>query len=268
MGDRVSIEIHGAAAAAYEELRGDRQRTLVGPEDDMWATFADLGEPYSLTRGGRLAGRFSVDEEQRLHGFYVSDDFEAMSAGLLSRVVTELDVSAAMTSTVDPVFLSLCLTAGGTAEPTGLVYHHVADPTVTELVEVRTAVAADHAAAVTFCRAELEAPEAFLNAYLGERIDRGELHLVEVAEMIVASGECRVDRRAPGNAHLGLVVGAELRGKGLGARLMHTLTGIALEQGLTPRCSTEPANLAAQTVIRHAGFRTRHQVFRVTLPAS
>ena len=45
---------------------------------------------------------------------------------------------------------------------------------------------------------------------------------------------------------------------------MHTLTEICKDHDLTPRCSTEPTNLAAQTVIRRAGFRTRHQIFKVS----
>ncbi len=45
---------------------------------------------------------------------------------------------------------------------------------------------------------------------------------------------------------------------------MYTLTEICQDQDMTPRCSTEPTNTAAQTVIRRAGFRTRHQIFKIT----
>jgi hypothetical protein len=48
---------------------------------------------------------------------------------------------------------------------------------------------------------------------------------------------------------------------------MRTLTEICKDHHLTPRCSTEPINLAAQTVIRRAGFRTRHQVFKIGVAA-
>ncbi len=116
-----------------------------------------------------------------------------------------------------------------------------------------------------FYQAETGAPDAFLTSYLAERIDLHELYLVEADGGIAATGECRVDTRAPGNAHLGLVVGTELRGQGMGGRLMHTLTKVCKDQDMVPRCSTEPTNVAAQKVIRRAGFRNRHQVFRVAM---
>lgn len=252
-------------AAAYEQLRMDRHRTLVAPEDDMWATFADLAVPHAIMIGDELVGRFSVDDEHQLHAFFVTDAFEPLAPALFARVVGELGVSAAIASTVDPLFLALSLSAGGGAEPVALLYDHVAPPTYDASVDVRLAVGADHAAAVEFARAATGSPDSFLVPYLEVRIGLGELYLVEIDGAIVASGECRVDQRTPGQAHLGLIVGADRRGHGLGSRLLHTLTEVCHAQDLRPLCSTEPTNLAAQKAIRRAGFRNRHHVFRVDL---
>ena len=260
--DPATIMINAEAADAYRRLGAERQRTLVAPEDDMWATFADMAEPHTLTVGTQLVGRFSVDDDNQLHGFYVRDDFEEYAAELLVHVVDDMDITAAIASTVDPAFLSLSLAAGGPADPVALMYGHIARPVSDETVDVRLAASADHPAAVAFYRAETGSPEVFLEPFLAERIELHELYLVEADGRIAATGECRADQRAPGNAHLGLVVGSELRGRGVGSRLMHTLTEICRDHGVTPRCSTEPTNLAAQTVIRRAGFRTRHQIFR------
>ena len=257
------FEIHPNAADSYKQLAGERRRTLVEPEDDMWATFADRAEPHALRLGAKLVGRFSVDEESQLHGYYVTDEFEAMAAALFVRVVDEMNVSAALTSTVDPKFLSLSLAAGGVAQPVALMYEHVARSESDETVDVRLAGTADHSAAVRFYRAESGSSEPFVTPFVAERIDHHELFLVEANGKIVATGECRTDNRAPGNAHLGLVVGSELRSQGIGSRLMHTLTEVCKEQGMTPLCSTEPTNTAAQRVIRRAGYRSRHQVFSV-----
>ena len=232
----------------------------------MWAAFADLAEPHSLTFDGQLVGRFSLDDERRLHGFYLREEFEPMAADLLARVVAELDVAAVMTSTVDPSLLALTLASGGTARSTGLMYDHVHDSVVDDTLELRVAGDGDHRSAVAFAQRELGAPESFLGPYLAQRIELGELYLLEVSGAIVASGECRIDTRSPGNAHLGLVVGEQLRGQGLGSRLMHTLTEIALSRDLIPRCSTEPTNTAAQRAIRRAGFRNRHHVLSVVPP--
>lgn len=263
--DPVNVEISSNGAGAYELLSVDRQRTLAAPEDDMWATFADLAEPHALMLGAQRVGRFSVDQDNQLHAFFVSEDHEAIATYLFVRVVDEMNISAAMASTVDPKFLSLSLAAGGVAQPVALMYDHVAAPESYESVDVRIATTEDHLAAVAFDQAGTRSPETFLTQYLAKLIDLHELYLVEADGKIVATGECRVDTRAPGNAHLGLVVGTELRSQGMGSRLMRTLTEICTRQNMTPHCSTEPANVAAQKVIRRAGFRNRHQVFRIAM---
>lgn len=263
--DPLSVAINADTANAYEQLREERQPTLVAPEDDMWAAFADMAVPHSLTLGTQLVGRFSVDDDNQLHGFFVSDGFEQVATELFALVVDKLRISAAMASTVDPGFLALSLTAGGPAHSVALMYEHVAPPQSDETVDVRCATRTDHSAAVAFYQTETGGPEAFLTPFLAERIDLRELYVVETDGRIHASGECRVDTRAPGNAHLGLVVGSELRGQGLGSRLMHTLTEICKEQRLTARCSTEPTNTAAQKVIRRTGYQNNHHVLRVAM---
>ena len=263
--DHVQVEIRHHATEAYELLSVDRRRTLAAPEDDMWATFADQAEPCALMVDEQLAGGFSVDQDNQMHAFYVRDDHESIAADLFQRVLDEIDIGAAMASTVDPVFLSLSLAAGGRAQPVALMYDYTAGAERRESVQLRVATPEDHAAAVVFDHGATGSPEAFLVPYVAERIDRGELYLLEAMGKIVATGECRADTRAPGNAHLGLVVGTELRGQGMGTRLMHTLTELCTLRDMTPRCSTEPANVAAQKVIRRAGFRNRHRVFKVAM---
>ncbi len=264
-GELNGFEINAHAADAYRRLSAERQGTLVAPEDDMWATFADIAAPHSLTLGTKLVGRFSVDEDNQLHGFYIRDEFEESANDLFVRVINDMRITAMMASTVDPRFLSLSLTSGGAAQPVALMYDHIAPPHGDETCDVRVATSSDHSAAVAFYQAETGAPDAFLTSYLAERIDLHELYLVDADGGIAATGECRVDTRAPGNAHLGLVVGIGFRGQGMGGRLMHTLAIVCKDQAMVPHCSTEPTNVAAQKVIRRAGFRNRHQVFRVAM---
>jgi RimJ/RimL family protein N-acetyltransferase len=249
----------------YDDLRDERQRTLVGPEDDMWATFADMAEPYALVVEGEVAGCCSIDDVHELHVLHVRSDFEERAAELFAHVVEHAEIVAALPSTVDPAFLSLSLAAGVRAEPVALMFEHVIESSSSGRVDLRLATATDHAAAVAFDRAATDSSEAFLDPFLAERIDRHELYVVESDGEIVATGECRVDQRARGHAHLGVVVGSDRRCHGLGTGLMHALVDVCRVRDLEPLCSTEPDNLAAQRVIRRAGFRSRHRVFRVMM---
>lgn len=260
-----SMEILNNSPDVYEEFRSARSQALVGAEDDMWAMFADIAEPHALLLDNQVIGCCSIDEANQLHAFHIDRDFETSALAVLAHVIDVMKITAAITSTVDPAFLSLGLSVSSRIEPVGLMYEHVADSEVTDAVELRIATAQDHSAVVSFNTAETGSLKAFLDPYLAERITKNELYLMGGNDgRIIATGECRVDTRAAGNAHLGLVVGTELRGQGIGGRLMQTLVKLSNDQGLIPLCSTEPANIAAQRVIHRTGFRTRHRILRLT----
>ena len=116
---------------------------------------------------------------------------------------------------------------------------------------------------VAFVVASTGDPTDWTTRYLGERIERCELFLYRRNDRIAAIGECRIDQRSSGHAHLGVIVGPSHRGRGLATSLLIELVGIAGRSGLAPLCSTEPGNVAARHAIHRAGFRSGHRVFRL-----
>jgi predicted GNAT family acetyltransferase len=258
------VEVAAGARQTYEELARERRLRLVGPEDDMWATFADRAEPYAIVVDGEIAGCCSMDEAHLLHAFFLRDRYQEGASDLFGEVVERLAVAASAASTVDPLFLSLSLEAGARAETVALLFDHPAVASHPTLIDVRVATVADHAAAVAHNRESTGAPLSFLEPYLTGVIERQELYLVETRGRIVATGECRVDQRTQGYAHLGMVVEPDSRSQGLGTRLLQTLTEISIAADLVPLCSTEPDNLAARRAIHRCGFRSRHRVFRLS----
>lgn len=253
------------AAEVYSDLQPAYRETLVAPLDDMWAAFADMASPYALLVNSEVAGFCSVSEEQELLSFHVRARFEDVAEALFSFLIQRLELVAALPSTVDPSFLTLSLEAGGEAVPRALMYHHVLEPEGSALTGLRLATAEDHGAAVAFAEAAIEAPRSFLESYLGERIEKGEVLFYEPRGEILASGECRHDPRWPGYAHVGMIVGSGQRGRGLGSGLIHALVLESRRRKLEPLCSTEPQNLPARRAIYKAGFRARHRVLRVVL---
>ncbi len=251
----------------YERYRQKRKQRLVGVEDDMWAAFAENAAPHELSVDGHIVGCCAIDDERGLHAFYAEPEIGHLAEDLLALVIAEGAISAALVSTVDPAYLSLALTVAGDVEvePVAIMYEHDA-ASETGGLDVRLAVPDDHGPAAAFCEAATGSGGPFLDGFLAERIELGELYLAEnEGGRIVATGECRIDTRVDGYAHLGLIVAAEARNQGLGSRLMGTLAALAEADGLLPLCSTEPTNPAAQRVIHRAGFRSRHRVFRIPL---
>lgn len=238
--------------------------SLTAPMDDMWASFADAASPYALRVNGETVGFCAVNDERELLAFHALPRFENLGKDLIGFVARELKLAAAVASTVDPGFLALSLEAGTDTDTRALMYRHVLPPEGEAISGLRLAAMSDHEAVVAFDEAAIGAPRSFLEPYLAARIENGELLLHEAQGKLIAIGECRNDHRSPGHAHLGIVVGTENRGKGLGRGLLHALVLESRSRDLQPLCSTEPDNHAAQAAIHAAGFRSQHRIFRVT----
>jgi GNAT superfamily N-acetyltransferase len=231
----------------------------------MWAAFADAASHHALLVSGETVGCCSVNEARELLFFHVHAEYEELAEALLGYLIKRLELTAALPSTVDPSFLSLSLDAGHGSITKAMMFQHMLAPEGTGLSDLRPASAADHAAAMDFVESATSFPRAFLEPYLAERIEKGQLFLYEGEEEILASGECRGDPRQSGYAHLGVIVGPGQRGKGLGSRVIHELVLECRRRNVKPLCSTEPGNLAARRLIHKAGFRARHRVLRVAL---
>lgn len=250
---------------AADELAGEYRSTLTRPPDDMWSAFADHADAAALMAGDRLIGNAALDTEGALHRFFMRSGFEHLSTSMLGELRGTRPVRSMIVSTGDPGALSTLLPVGRDPAPVALLYSHEAEPDGGVLDAVRTATDADHERASAFVPAATGDPAGFIRPYLAERIADGELFIHEADDEILAVGERRVDRRSVGYAHLGMIVGREHRGRGLGRSMMNSLVAMCGREQLTPLCSTEPDNVAAQRVIRRAGFRGRHTVFRLTM---
>jgi GNAT superfamily N-acetyltransferase len=261
-----NVKFHSDAAAVYRKLQPEYLASLVAPPDDMWAAFADMAEPYAVMVEDEAVGFAAVNAERELLAFHVGVPWEHQADDLFQLLVERLGLVAALASTVDPGFLSVSLTAAtGPVEVKAILYHHRLEPEGEALMGLRLAMAADHEASVAFAEGAIGAPRSFLEPYLGERIEKGELFLHEAGGVLHATGECRLDSRVRGFAHVGMIVGREQRRQGVGTAMLHALVLESRKRALEPVCSTEPGNLGARRSIHRAGFRPRHRVFRVPL---
>lgn len=253
---------------ANDQLSAAYHQTLSAPLDDMWSAFADDAEPFGIMIGDALAGCASIDPAGVLHRFFIRSEFDDRADDCFQALLDDHGVTTAIVATVDPGLLSAVLPHCGGASPVAHVYKWESAPEGDSLPEVRQAIETDQEAAIGFMGPATGAPDPWLGGYVAERIERRELFLFEDNGQIAASGERRFDPHAPGHAHLGIVVGLQYRSQGLGSRLMNTLVERCLHETLTPLCSTGPDNHAAQALIRRAGFRQRHRIFRLTLMPS
>lgn len=261
----LSVVFGDAGRDARAKLTAEHLATLALPPDDMWAAFADQADAAALMLEGQLIGSAAVDADGALHHFFVRRGFEELSNDLFDVLRSMRPINELIVSTTDSGALSTLLPAALDTTPVALLYTHETESTGHELGSLRPATETDHQGATSLVTAATGGPAGFVGPYLAERIDRQELMIHESDGEMVATGERRLDQHSIGCAHLGMVVAADWRGRGLGGGMMNSLVSMCREEQLTPLCSTEPDNLAAQRVIRQAGFRSRHTIFRSTL---
>jgi GNAT superfamily N-acetyltransferase len=226
----------------------------------MWDAFADGAAQHALLVGQAVVGSCALDEERRLLRFHVAPRASQHATELLRLVVRELDVASAMVATSDPGALSPVLDLTSDLEPHTLLFAPVTEPEGPGLDGLREAGAADLARIVDFQEREVGAPRDFLEHYVGVRLERGEMLLLEEGEELRCVGELRRDLRQPGVAHLGLVVRAVERSQGVGTRMMSSLVTRSRAAGLAPHASTEVANVGARSAMDRAGLRATHRL--------
>lgn len=241
------------------------EASLTAPRDDMWASFSDMATTRAILVDGVVAGFCSVDEGNALHRFFVRPALVNNQAQILAEVVAQLGLTKAYPCTIDLAFTQTCLAVGARNVPVGLMYHHTQTAPETPGFEMQVSAEADLDRAVAFVCAATDDTEEFLRPYVAVRVSRRELFMMIEGSEWLAIGECRKDDRAPGFAHVGMIVGQKYRGAGLGTQVLSYLVQIAFERGWAPLCSTEPENRAARRAIERVGFREYHQVLRVDL---
>lgn len=260
-------ELRPAAHLEFDAFREAYLRRLTAPLDDMWLAFAEMAEPSGLFEQGECVGVCAVDGDRRMLRFCLRPELASQSEDWLRFAVEGLGVTELIVPTYDPDFLAPALDLGARVSVHTLLFTECEPTEGPGVDEVRVAAPGDFDRLVAFQEAAIGAPRAFLEDYVGARIERGELRWVGDAARVLATGELRLDGGQAEVAHLGLIVAADARGQGLGTRLLRTLRDETLAQGRCPICSTERDNAAARKAIERAGFRARHRLLSVRVGA-
>jgi GNAT superfamily N-acetyltransferase len=263
------LSLRADASSVYTEHRAEYLAQLVAPMDDMWAAFADMGAPHALMVGDEVAGSCVVDAEGQLIRFYVVPRFQNKSGALLRLALRELKSTQMMVFTNDPNYLSTALDVADSVESHTLLFAQIAETETPGLDGLRVATLEDQQHIVDFEVDAIGAPREFLDYYVGARLERSEIVLLEDGAQIRCVGELRRDDSQKGVSQLGMIVGTEERGQGIGSRMMSELVTRSGGEGLTPYCSTEMTNVGARRAIERAGFRATHRILLVKpLPLS
>src|SRR5689334_8129494 len=95
-----------------QQIRTDYLRTLVAPMDGMWesaviahATFWEIQDRE------QHAGHFCTDSNNDLLRFHLSENYHVRAQEIFRWIVSTYDIQYAITSTIEPLYFSLCFDA-------------------------------------------------------------------------------------------------------------------------------------------------------------
>lgn len=256
-------ELRPAAHLEFDAFRQAYLRQLTAPLDDMWMAFAEMAAPHGLFAGGECVGVCAVDGEQRLLRFCLRKEDIPQAADWLRLAVERLGVRELIVPTYDPGFLVPALDLDGRVSVHSLLFTEFVPRDGEGAAALEVATPGDFDRLVDFQERAIGAPREFLESYVGARIERGELRLLESEGEVLATGELRLDSNQGEIAHLGLIVAAAARGRGVGTGVLRALAREAQERGWRPVCSTERGNGAARKAIERVGFRPSHRLLSV-----
>ena len=257
-------------AGDIQRLREDYLRTLVAPADGMWeaaviahATFRDIQDR------GRHAGHFCLDSSNDLLRFHLTGEYRARAQEIFRQIIAMHGIRRAISSTIEPPYLSLCLDFQKSITPHMYLFrdHTWVEPRVEagecDVTRVRST---EFAEIVRFYRANTDDPDDWIEAFVRERIARGELFALHDGRQLIAAGECIPSSTQPPYADLGMVVARSRRGRGLGSSMLIHLKERCRRLGWKPICSCAADNVASKRALEKAGFVSDHRMVTVLFP--
>jgi predicted acetyltransferase len=251
--------------------------SLVGPMDGYWETAViGLSPHYEMVVDGERVGYFAA-KNGRLLQFFVADEFLPRASALFDAVLADGELSSASVSTVEPMFLSLCLDRQTDVSINSYLFHdhHPVQPqlSVYPHAQFRPGILADLAPLVQFYQEnnEYEDTEAIeegaggLEPYARELIENEQVFLLVDAGVILGIGECRHSETQKPYADVGMITHYQHRQRGIGVFILAQLKESCYSHYVKPICSCAFDNIASRKTIEKAGFITQHCILVIQL---
>jgi len=236
--------------------------------DGMWesavisyATFWEIQDHESH------AGHFCLDINNGLLRFHLVEKYQAQAQDIFHWIISAYGIQYAMTSTIEPLYFSVCLNIQKSITPQLYLFRDHRDvefPTDLSCSTLRKAEQRDLDGVEHFYRKNTEGAGEWIEAFLRKRLDREELFVWYHQQTLVATGECTPSQSQSPYADLGMVVDRSYRGKGLGSATLLLLKKYCYKRGWKPICSCAVDNHASKKAIEKAGFLSEQRIVKVT----
>jgi len=247
-----------------QSLKQTWLKSLSRPQDGMWEAFRDMAIHWGIKEGENWIGYACMNADHQLIQFYISPEHLDRGSAILQSFLREFMIHTAIIGTNNPIFFSLASPFFQHINPHTYLYEKVVEVEMKEKSgEFRLCQMDDLAEMVTYCHFATGGPEAWLEGYIKNLIEKGEIFMLRNEDEIIGSSEVRKSVTSPNYADIGMIVAPNHRKKGYGSYLLNRAKEIAISSGKTPICSTTRDNIGSQRAIKNCGFRSMHQLLEV-----
>ena len=268
--------IHQEDSGVVKNLKAEHLETLVAPLDAYWEEaligFADHNE---IEIESRRAGYYCLNGDNQLVAFFLSKAHARHGGDILSNLIKEHDVKAALTGTNDPYFLSLCLDIATSTSVHTLLFQDnekvTSEPPGFDVLTFEVAMKDDFDEIFkNYCGAgesmdaeSVETGFEDLKGYIRSVMDDHQIFVLRENGKLIATSECRISKTQKPYADVGMIVAVDQRRRGVGGHVLNLTKDFCYERGLQPICSCEAGNIGSRKAITKAGFVSRHRVLLV-----
>lgn len=253
------------------EIYAAYRATLSSPFDSFLEDRILRSRFFAIRAGEATVGFFAIlQAEQMLTHFFLTKPSIRQGQHLFARILAEHTIARAFVSSGDELFLSHAVdkmnrlavqayffqdggskaSGYGDGATTGVPVEGV------DLGAVRPAHIGDIAAIVS-------ASGDFFDQ-LAERIERGEIFVLEDAGVLAGIGIIESGRLLPETASIGMFTAESARGKGVGRTLLQGLKAHCLSRGKVPLAGCWVGNYASKRTLEAAGMVTKTRLFHIT----
>jgi len=266
--DRISLQpVHDLTSLSfYKQAFLDG---LKAPLDGMW----DIGlipqaPHHELFVDGQSVGFIAINDEHVAVQCFIVPEAQHQAVEIVRTLRAKKVFDRAFAATLDPDFYRTCQDLGGSFEVHTLLYEQkgARQPCAsTETVHTFRPVHPTEAdQTFEFQRLALSLPDPalpWLRGYTTDLIQKQQLRvLLDAKGTWLGTGEFRISPTQLGVVDLGVIVSPEWRGKGYATDILNRLVQEAVEQNMTPICSTTMDNPSSQKAIERAGFSNTHHI--------